>query len=90
MTYKQSLEATKKVLDSLDILSYMRKGEALSALMDRLDDACTEMPILQEEPFEGFLFNWMDESEFSNYLLRRYGKSISFQDVSTIYYFCHK
>ena len=89
MTYKQSIEATERVLDSLDILSYSREGEALNTLMDRLDKACADMEELQREPFDTYLFNWMDELEFRDYLLRRYGNRFGFQE-RTIYYYTRK
>ena len=89
MTLKQSLETTEKFLDSLDILSYTKKGESLEALMERLESACSEMDEIRKEPFDFYLFNWMDQTDFLNYLQRRYGDKFRFQEKTTYYYTRH-
>lgn len=76
--YREANEATEKFLDTLDILSYAQGGESLYALMDRIEDACSGMEEIQGEVFESNVFNWMSESEFEDYLWRRYGNKIIF------------
>ena len=86
MTRKQAIEKTENLLNTIDILSYARRGESLVSLMDRLDAAYAEVEEVQKEPFDTYLFNWMDEDEFMDYLKRRYGKVFSFQEAITYYY----
>jgi len=86
MTYKQAIEKTENLLDTIDILSYVRKGETVEQLMARLDGAYAEVEEVQKEPFDTYLFNWMDEQEFIDYLHRRYGKVFCIQEMVVHYY----
>ena len=83
--YEKGIKATEKVLDSLNILAYTRQEESVYALMDRLEEACSGMEELKKEPFEGFLFNWMCESEFEDYLRKRYGTKFLYYDTRVYY-----
>lgn len=86
MKRKEAIEKTERFLDTIDILSYARRNETLNELMERLENAHSEVSEIQEEPFETYLFNWMCQDEFCDYMKRRYGDKFKSTEVVTIWY----
>ena len=67
----EEIKQTCELLDTIDILKYLKNGNYISDIMDAIEDDY-DYP-LNYEPFQGFLFNQMDEYEFANYCHDRYG-----------------
>ena len=67
------IKKTCELLDTIDILKYLKNGTYIEDVMTAIEEDY-DYP-LNYEPFDGFIFNWMDEYEFANYCYDRYGTS---------------
>jgi len=97
--YEEYIKFTKNFLDTLDISSYIKKDGRVYDTIRQIEDsdfrlyksfcekAHTEgtLPKIVEEEDPKFceIFNVMDESDFIDYIEKRYGKSMSYE-VTTV------
>ncbi len=81
MVLKEMIKETERILDTIDIVSYMRHDDTLEQLMIRLESAYAKVGKIQEPPFEGYLFNWMGVEEFNDYLKARYNNQFISTEV---------
>lgn len=95
MTYLECKEASKKLLDLLDIEHYMEPEIEISDLMQKIENAYedNEFPyyinnIVEAYPFEGEVFNLIDEYEFMQYCKERYNKYWR-EDIEVHFYLCN-
>lgn len=78
-------EQTVKILDTIDIEKYVTFDccidvpDLMKALEYDYEDTLSE-----NSHFQGYLFNWMDEEEFSDYLIWRYPTWSYYEDVIVI------
>ena len=90
ITYcEDELDALPDDTDMVYELENKELQNKVFGMIKELDKDCSDMEELQREPFDTYLFNWMDELEFRDYLVRRYGNRFSFQE-RTIYYYTRK
>ena len=84
------MDKTFEILDKVDILSLydIRKQMRVGELMDKVEGFVkTNINLLSmmDNSFESELFNFVNESEFVDYLTERYGNDIRFNEVTTTY-----
>ena len=84
------MDKTFEILDKVDILSLydIRKQMCVGALMDKVEGFVKRnltLLSMMDNSFESELFNFVNESEFINYLTERYGNNIQFNEVTTTY-----
>ena len=75
-----------KILDSIDFIEWIDafKGKEVYQMMEAMEDAYGKTCI-DNEYLEGFLFNYIGESELIEYLENRYKNSFKVRE-STKYY----
>lgn len=84
---EQELQNTEEFLDKIDIASFANENDkSIYDLMDRIESAYQNAPELDNDIFEGFVFNWMDHNEFLEYLEKRYGKKFEAREITTTVY----
>lgn len=83
---------TYKVLDSIDIISFLKDKPGdydVCDLMDDLDKSVKTFSsnsfLMLDEYFHGELFNQISEDEFIDYLRSRYGNKLRFRTTITNY-----
>lgn len=85
--YEEALKKTKALLDTIDIKQFADwRDTNIHDLMDRLETVLEDSDVLNNDFFEGFLFNWMNGIEFCEYLKERYGDGFEAKEITTIVY----
>ena len=85
--YEEELKKTKALLDTIDIKQFADwRDTNIHDLMDRLETVMEDSDELNNDLFEGFLFNWMNGIEFCEYLKERYGDGFEAKEITTIAY----
>lgn len=86
------LTKTYQVLDSIDIMSFLKdkpRDYNVCDLMDDLDKSVKTFSgnsfLMLDDYFQGELFNQMCEDEFIDYLRTRYGDKLRFRTTITNY-----
>ena len=84
------MDKTFEILDKVDILSLydMHKQMRVCDLMDKVEcfvKSNLTLLSMMDNSFESELFNFVSESEFVDYLTKRYGDNIRFNEVTTTY-----
>ena len=87
---QRGMDKTFEILDKVDILSLydMRKQMRVCDLMDKVEcfvKSNLTLLSMMDNSFESELFNFVSESEFVDYLTKRYGNNIRFNEVTTTY-----
>jgi len=93
ISYTEGIEKTKEILDKIDMGIFypmeVRKEIPVSKIMSQVDDYCSSKDefkkLLDNDIFGGMVFNYMEESDFVDYLKKRYGHSIEFYEVMMTY-----
>ncbi len=66
---------TIKVLDSIDFtpyFEYIRKGSNVWTFFDAVERDFNNTELTNNEILEGYIFNWLSESEMIEYFEKRY------------------
>ena len=84
------MDKTFEILDKVDILSLydIHKQMRVCDLMDKVEGFVKSNSILRsmmDDSFENELFNFVNESEFIDYLTKRYGNNTRINEVITTY-----
>ena len=84
------MDKTFKILDKVDILSLydIHKQMRVGDLMDKVEGfvkSNSSLRSMMDYAFEHEFFNFVDESEFIDYLTERYGDEIAVNEVITTY-----
>ena len=84
------MDKTFEILDKVDILSLydVRKQMRVCDLMDKVEGfvkSNSTLRSMMDDSFENELFNFVNESEFIDYLTERYGNEIFLNEVITTY-----
>ena len=87
---QRGMDKTKEILDKVDILSLYDKREQMRVyeLMKKVEDfvkSNSTLVSMMDKSFDDELFNFIDESEFIDYLTARYGNNIRFNEVITTF-----
>lgn len=87
-----NLIKTYQILDSIDIISFLKDKSGdydVCDLMDDLDKSVKAFSgnsfLMLDDYFRGELFNQMSEDEFIDYLRARYGNKLRFRTTITNY-----
>ena len=88
--FQIGMDKTFEILDKVDILSLydIRKQMCVCELMDKVEcfvKSNLTLLSMMDNSFESELFNFVSESEFVDYLTKRYGDNIRFNEVTTTY-----
>ena len=79
-----------KMLDEIDFTKYFAKSpgsEGISMLMSRIENQYRDTNFVDNDIMQGYVFNWVDQFDFVEYLKKRYPeKFISFEVTETHYY----
>ncbi len=68
--YNRALKQTEEFLDSIRIDKYIKKHRDISDIMDKIEEDYGYF--LEGNPvFEGYVFNWMSQEEFVDYLTNK-------------------
>lgn len=68
--YNRALKQTEEFLDSIRIDKYIKKHRDISDIMDKIEEDYGYF--LKDNPiFEGYVFNWMSQEEFVDYLTNK-------------------
>ena len=92
MTYKEEMELTWKFFDTIDFEQFISDDKQISVddLMDSLEEYYDKAHPDQLPPeFQGCLFNFVNDTEFTDYLHKRYGFPIV-QEVVERYYLLNR
>ena len=84
------MDKTFEILDKVDILSLydVHKQMRVCDLMDKVEGfvkSNSTFHSMMDDSFENELFNFVNESEFIDYLTERYGNNICINEVITTY-----
>ena len=84
------MDKTFEIFDKVDILSLydVRKQISVSELMDKVEGfvkSNSTLCSMMDDSFGNDLFNFVNESEFIDYLTERYGNEIFLNEVITTY-----
>ena len=84
------MDKTFEILDKVDILSLydVRKQMRVCDLMDKVEGfvkSNSTLRSMMDDFFENELFNFVNESEFIDYLTERYGNEICLNELITTY-----
>ena len=84
------MDKTFKILDEVDILSLydIHKEMRVGDLMDKVEGfvkSNSTLCSMMDDSFGNDLFNFVNESEFIDYLTERYGNEIFLNEVITTY-----
>lgn len=81
------VEETYKLLDTIDFLPFIKKhkGDTLSNLTFELEQKYDGTEFTQNDIMEGFIFNWLTETELAEYLEKRYPNDFRYREVTTLY-----
>ena len=84
------MDKTFEILDKVDILSLydVRKQMRVCDLMDKVEGfvkSNSTLCSMMDDSFGNDLFNFVNESEFNDYLTERYGNEIFLNEVITTY-----
>ena len=78
--YSREVDATKVLLDKLDLKEYLQPGFSVNDIQSAIQDDyeyCLFPSYINAEieknPFEGYIFNVMSQDEFMTYIQERYG-----------------
>ena len=80
-------EYSYQFLDKIDFLPYIEKfkGKKFTDMMNEIEDEWDSKDIVQNDNvLEGFLFNYITENEFADYLKNRYD-NFGYYEVVTKY-----
>lgn len=64
-----------KVLDSIDFLPYLKyieKGKNVWTFIDAIENIFDHTELVNNDVLEGYIFNWLSESEIIEYFEKRY------------------
>lgn len=68
--YNRALKQTEEFLNSIEIDKYIKKHRHISDIMDKIEEDYGYF--LEDNPiFEGYVFNWMSQEEFVDYLTNK-------------------
>lgn len=76
-TWKEELEYTKTILDTVDILPLLQTYTDLYEVYDTLEEML-EPKVKDDSRLRGDIFYWMDMDELASYLRERYNVRIDF------------
>ena len=84
------MDKTFKILDKVDILSLydIRKHMRVCELMDKVEGfvkSDSTLCSMMDDSFGNDLFNFVNESEFIDYLTERYGNNTRFDEIISTY-----
>lgn len=68
-------EENIKILDSIDFspyFDYIERGKSVLSFFDEIEKKFDNTEFTNNDILEGFLFNWMSESEMIEYFEKRY------------------
>ena len=84
---EQAMEYTYNALDTIDFLPFIKKhrGGTLINLRLELEEKYDGTEFTNNPAMEGYLFNWLTDEEFMEYLEKRYPKDFRCREVSTFY-----
>lgn len=81
-------EYNYKFLDNIDFLPYIEKykSKKFMDMMIEIENEWSSKDIVKNDPvLEGFLFNWIGEGDFIDYLRERYKDKFDYIEVVTTY-----
>ena len=87
---QMGMDKTFEILDKIDILSLydIRKQMRVCVLMDKVEGfvkSNSTLCAMMNDSFENELFNFVNESEFIDYLTERYGNETRFNEIISTY-----
>ena len=78
--WKKAEELTYSILDSIDLVPYIKKHKNIHALINELENEYDESPEVSNKLLQGCLFNVIGPEEFIDYLEKRYeGKFTTYE-----------
>lgn len=78
--WKKAEELTYSILDSIDLVPYIKKHKNIGGLINELENEYDESPEVSNELLQGCLFNVIGPEEFIDYLEKRYeGKFTTYE-----------
>lgn len=88
MTYKEEIKLSEDFYNTIDFTKFIDCDSHrvnIKDLMNSLEEYYNNHPKLLPIEFEGFLFNFISEYEFAEYLNKRYGYKIETVVVEEYY-----
>lgn len=81
------VEATYKLLDTIDFLPFIEKykGGKFNDLRFEIENKYDGTEFTQNDVMEGFIFNWLTDEEIVDYLEKRYPNVFRYREVTTLY-----
>ena len=79
-----------KILDSIDFspyFKYIKRGEKIDNFFDAIENDFNNTDLTNNDILEGFVFNWLGESELIEYFEYRYPEKFRVSEYS-YYIFC--
>ena len=79
-----------KVLDGIDFspyLKYIEKGKSVWTFLNIIEDDFDHTELVNNDILEGYIFNWLSESEIIEYFEKRYPNNFKTIEY-TEYRFC--
>ena len=70
MTREKQYQISCEYLDQLDWDKYLEKGADIQNIMDEIENDTDNLPPMPKE-FNGYVFNFLNEGEFCDYLEKR-------------------
>ena len=93
MTYREEQELTYKYLDKIEWDKFLKPWYEINDIMEEVSNFANENPNINlPEEFHGDIFNYMDNSDFINYLENKRELCTTHEDIivknyiSKIYY----
>ena len=84
MTFDDAFKYNKELLDRLDLAPYIHAWEDPRDIMTAIEDAYAdhEFPeeideVVEDDPLDGFIFNYFSTEDFMDYLHERYGTNFN-------------
>ena len=89
MKYDEMMKISNEFFDTIDFRKWLTPGRKTRVydLMNCVEEWFNSHPDLLPEVFQGFVFNFVDEYEFGQYLEKRYGWQTEEVVVETHYMF---
>lgn len=70
MTREKQYQISCEYLDQLDWDKYLEKGADIHDIMEEVENDTDNLPVMPKE-FNGYVFNFINENEFCDYLEKR-------------------
>lgn len=88
LNIKNRTNENLKMLDEIDFYGFFEEcSESVSDLMRRIENKYRDTKFVDNDIMQGYVFNWVDQWELSEYLKERYPDKFHSYEVTDINYY---